>query len=510
LSASLWGGAVFQLILNIGDFWQGFWAASLLFFLVGLAMYVVWRRAGADHALGWMMLTAFFVRLILGVFLSWGLPQFGYDEPPQRAGFVFFDAFRREGQAWTLAQSDESLFRAFSDEFGTDQYGGMLTLSAAIYRSLSRDAFRPGLVLIVVAGAFSLSIPFLVSFLRRLFDRRIALYAGWIMVLFPEGILLGASQMREAFFILLISMLLWSAGKWLAKEKQYVVYLIGFFSLSGLIVFSFRVTISALGFILIWIWFDWTANKTQQIWRVMRWIVLAILTIVVMFGLQSWLVEVAQWDTLQTYRSSGRIQFHLSEIAYWLRSPLIWIYGVFQPFLPAAIVHPAPLIWRGIAIFRAFGWYLILPLLIYAFFRVWKVASLEEQSTAKKRFLVLTLLFMWVWIGISTIRAGGGQWDNPRYRTIFLPLMATLGGWAFVYAREIKDRWFTRGLLIEGIFLGFFTQWYFSRYYRYFGRLELEVMIPIIFVLSVVVVLIGWLYDRKYPYFSLEDGEESK
>ena len=509
LSASLWGGAVFQLILNIGDFWQGFWAASLLFFLVGVALYIVWHRAGAERALGWMMLTAFLVRIVLGVVLSWGLPQFGYDEPPQQAGFVFFDAFRRENQAWTLAQSDEPLFRAFSDEFGTDQYGGMLSLSAAIYRTFSRDAFRPGLVLIVVAGAFSLSIPFLVSFLRRRFDRRIALYAGWIMALYPEGVLLGASQMREAFFILLISMLLWTAGKWLAREMRYAVYFIGVFSLVGLMVFSFRVAISALGFLLIWMWFDWTANKTQQILRIIRWIVLIIVLFFVLLGLQGWLVEVAHWDTLQTFRSSGMIQFQLADIVYWLRSPLIWVYGIFQPFLPAAIVHPAPLIWWSLAIFRAIGWYLMLPLLVYCLFSSWRVPSQEEESSAQKRFLVIASLFVWVWIGISTIRAGGGQWDNPRYRTIFLPLMATLGGWAFIYAREIKDRWLTRGLLIEGIFLGFFIQWYISRYYGLFGRLDLPVMVSAIIAFSVGVIFVGWLYDRKHPPNTIVDRGES-
>ena len=185
-------GTAFQLVLSMGGFWLGFITSSLLIFLSGVAMYLLWRAAGAQRAIAWMMLAAFLLRLILSVFLAWGLPRFGYDEPPQRAGFVFFDAFRREGQAWTLSQSGDSLFKAFSDEFGTDQYGGMLTLSAAIYRYFSRDAFRPGLVSIVGAGAFSLSLPFLVAMLRRFFNLKMALWAGWIMALSPEGVLLGA------------------------------------------------------------------------------------------------------------------------------------------------------------------------------------------------------------------------------------------------------------------------------------------------------------------------------
>ena len=498
-------GVPFQLILNSGGFWQGFTAASVLFFLCGAAMYLLWRRAGTQRAIGWMMLTAFFVRIVLGIFLAWGLPMFGYDEPVQRAGFVFFDAFRRESQAWTLSQSGDPLLRAFSDEFGTDQYGGMLTLSAAIYRYLSSDAFRPGLVLIVVAGAFSLSIPFLVALLRRWFDMRIGIIAGWFLALYPEGVLLGASQMREAFFILSICMLLWFAGKWLANEKHSHIIFVGFISIIGLMVFSFRVAISAFGFTLMWMWFEWTSNKTQKTWRVIWWIVLVFVTLIVLLGLRGWLLEVAQWDTLQTLRASGRLQFHLADIAYWLRSPLIWAYGILQPFLPAAVVHPAPWIWRGIAIFRAFGWYAMLPLLIYGIFRILKL-----PYSSKKRFLVIALCFIWIWIGISTIRAGGGQWDNPRYRTIFLPLMAILGGWGLVYARETRDRWFTRIFLIEGIFLGFFTQWYVSRYYHIFGRLRLEVMILAIVLLSVIVIFFGCLYDRKYPFINMLGSNKTK
>jgi hypothetical protein len=502
--SSLALGAAFQSVLSVGGFWQGFIAASLLIFLSGVAMYLLWRAAGAQRAIAWMMLAAFLLRLILSVFLAWGLPRFGYDEPPQRAGFVFFDSFRREGQAWTLSQSGDSLFKAFSDEFGTDQYGGMLTLSAAIYRTFSRDAFRPGLVAIVAAGAFSLSLPFLVTMLRKRFGLKIALWAGWIIALYPEGVLLGASQMREGFYILFICMLLWSAGQWIAKEKLNLAYLVGSLATVGLLMFSYRVAISALGFILIWIWFEWTSTQNRPVWRIIRWIGLAVVAVVIMIGLRGWLVEAALWDTLQTYRASGRIQFHLAGLVNWLHSPLIWAYGIIQPFFPAAVTHPAPWIWRVIAIFRASGWYLMLPLLVYALFRVWKL-----PSSANKQFLVIAIIFIWMWIGISSIRAGGGQWDNPRYRTIFLPVMAALGGWGIVYARETRDRWFTRVLLIEGIFLGFFTQWYLSRYYHLFGRLKMEVMILAILILSAVVILMGWLYDRNRPPWNLTEGEES-
>lgn len=492
--ASLALGAVFQGILNVGDFWRGMFAASLLTFLCGVAMVLVWRAAGAQRVLAWMMLVAFFLRLALGVFLAWGLPQFGYDTAPQQAGFVYNDPYLREGNAWMLAQSDKSLLDGFGDTYLGDQYGGMFTMSAFIYRYISPDAFRPVLITILAAGASSLSLPFLVAALRRKFDSKIALLAGWVMALYPESILLGASQMREPFYILWITMLIWYVSLWMQRKNAELAYLAAALSTIGLLTFSYRMAIPVFSFFLLWLWFEWTADKEQRSWHIVRWVVLAIGSILVLISMRDWLVDAAQWDTFQVYRFSGRIQFHLAALSDWLHSPLIWSYGILQPVLPAAVAHPAPWIWRGLGIMRAIGWYAMLPLLVYALFRVWKL-----PASPQKRFLVLSTIFIWIWIIIASVRAGGGQWDNPRYRTIFLPLMAAVWAWGVHFARQYQDRWLTRGLVIEGIFLGFFTQWYISRYYQSLPRLQLEVMILVIILLSAGVIISGWLWDRKHP-----------
>ena len=97
-----------------------------------------------------MLLTAFVVRLAAGVTLQLVLPVAGYDEEVQKAGYVFFDAYQRDGQAWELASSGQSLTTAFRGEgFISDQYGGLLALSAATYRLLSPDLHRPALILIL-------------------------------------------------------------------------------------------------------------------------------------------------------------------------------------------------------------------------------------------------------------------------------------------------------------------------------------------------------------------------
>ena len=141
---SLGLGAVFQIILSIGDFLPGWLAASLLLFLSGVLIYAAWNAAGRDRMLAWILILAFSLRLALGVFLAWGLPQFGYDEEPQKAGFVFEDAYRRERNAWHLAKSGEPLMIAFGDAYETDQYGGILYLSAFVYRYPVSYTHLPG------------------------------------------------------------------------------------------------------------------------------------------------------------------------------------------------------------------------------------------------------------------------------------------------------------------------------------------------------------------------------
>jgi len=43
------------------------------------------------------------------------------------------------------------------------------------------------------------------AFARRAWNEKIAWLSVWILLLYPEAVLLGSSQMREAFFIVLVS-----------------------------------------------------------------------------------------------------------------------------------------------------------------------------------------------------------------------------------------------------------------------------------------------------------------
>ena len=120
-----------------------------------------------------MVAVSFILRLGLGVALMKTLPVAGYDTPQQKAGYVFFDAYRRDGQAINIARSDKPILTVFSKKYATDQYGGYLGLSVIVYRLLSGNIFRPYLMLILSALAAAMGVPFLWMILARI--------AGWKM-----------------------------------------------------------------------------------------------------------------------------------------------------------------------------------------------------------------------------------------------------------------------------------------------------------------------------------------
>ena len=481
-----------QAILPVGDFWKGTLAAFYLMFFVAVLLYLAWRLFGREKKLAWMMILAFIVRLGLGLFLAWGLPQFGYEEAPQQAGFVFQDAYRREASAWELAQSDDPLTRAFSDDYTADQYGGLLALDAFVYRFISPDAYRPALILILSAGAMTLSLPFLTAIVGSAFGKNTSSWAGWLLTLYPEGILLSAAQMREPYLILFLTMLTWSVVQCLDRRrlKFAIPGLIG--GSVGLFLFSSRVALPLIGIILVWTWVM-ESPKVKQTWlKGAIWFAALAAFAGIAWFFRDWVQEVMSWDARLTLIASGRIQFELESLPAWLHFPFIVVYGMFQPVLPAAIAAPAPWIWRGLGVFRALGWYALLPLLAYAFVRI-----LRLPASRKKRWLMSMIFFAWVWIVVASARAGGDQWDNPRYRTILLPWMAITAAWVINFVRETKDRWLGRVLLVEGIFLAFFTEWYISRYYPVIPRLDFWLMIVLILLLSFLVIILGWLRDKN-------------
>jgi hypothetical protein len=199
-----------------------------------------------------MVILAFVLRLGSGLVLQWALPRFAYNSPIELAGYVFADASVRDTQAWVLASSNASLGSAFEQEFISDQYGGLLALSAGIYRIFSPDAHRSYLIIILAAAAAALGVPFLWTAFRRKWGESTATVAGWIMVLFPESILLGSAQMREPFMISLAAIAFWSVLSWKLARRKTTLILSFIAAMLGLLLFSSRMALPVLAVCAVW------------------------------------------------------------------------------------------------------------------------------------------------------------------------------------------------------------------------------------------------------------------
>ncbi|HHH82170.1 MAG TPA: hypothetical protein ENL35_04195, partial [Chloroflexi bacterium] len=143
------GGAALLVLLDGAGATLGGWFGYAVVLAVGAS--ILWggyhwiaQEPGSRSALAPAVI-AWAVRLVVGLTLLRALPLFGYDEAPQQAGYVFRDAFHRDRRAWELAQAGQPL-QAFGDASGTDQYGGLLFLSAGLYRILGFGVHRPMLV----------------------------------------------------------------------------------------------------------------------------------------------------------------------------------------------------------------------------------------------------------------------------------------------------------------------------------------------------------------------------
>jgi hypothetical protein len=191
-------------------------------------------------------------------------------------------------------------------------------------------------------------------------------------------------------------------------------------------------------------------------------------------------------------RASGRFQ-SLYDVAggkWWLA--IVTAYGIAQPVLPGSLFDPAPAIWMVVNNLRGLGWYALAPFLVYS---LW--AAIRASPAERRNQMIWLSLAVWAWILVSSINAGGDQWDNPRYRTIFLTFQALLAAWAWGWAVVHRDVWLRRLLMVEAVFVLFFIEWYASRYTRLFGRLYFWQMIASILILSALILLVGWIWDRR-------------
>ena len=506
ISSSLLLGAGMS-VIQPGNFLLGWLLFSFLFLL---SFYVLrfmffWATRNSQFAIPnsqfvILLSLAFLLRLALGAALYLGLPTGGYDNLQNQAGYVFFDSFRRDSQAWELAQSDAPILSAFNKNFYSDQYGGLLAFSAAAYRFLSSDAHRPLLPVFFGALTSALGLAFLWKAVARQWDEKIALAAAWIYTLFPESILMGSSQMREPFLMAFVAMALWGWADYQSAPRRAWLWLA--LSFAGMLLVSPIVALLTLVILAGWIW------VTREHGRV-SWAALLVIGVVFLAGLyllawglerdqpfgssplgiiMNWSRDAIKWDVHQLERGSGWIQKLFREMPEWLRPLFVMVYGITQPVLPATFIEPTTPLFRALYIFRSVGWYALVPLLFYAPFASFRTS----RGPARRLFLWLTAA-SWTWIIISALRGGADQWDNPRYRVMLIAVQAIVAAYAWVG----RDRWLVRWLIVESVFVLVFTQWYVSRYFKIGGQLPFGVMIAIIVLLAALIMAVGWWWDRQ-------------
>ncbi len=457
--------------------------------LLGMALlWGGWRLLGreAPRWLAWLSLGAALLRLGSGVLWYTALPLAGYHSPAEREGYVMADAYERDRAAWELAQSDKPLIKAFAGNYRkADQYGGFLFFSALIYRYLGGETHQPLLMVIFTATISALAIPFTWAFAHRAWGKSSARIAAWGLALYPEAVLLGSSQMREAFTITWVSMAFygllryWQERSW--KGLAWVAVALGLmlpFSPPGAALLLAALLVQALSL---------ANGRLLPHLKGSRgmWVALGALVLLITLGLwltwrqfappgvtsplgvlTFWLRKSAGYQAYLSERASGWVQKIFDTTPEWAHVPLLLLYGVVQPFLPAAIGDfSGALIWRAIALWRSLGWTLLLPFLIYAPLRLLRGVDRPNHTQPLARSMAVGACWVvWGVILIASFRSGGDPWDNPRYRAMFAALQVALAAWVWVAQRRQPDPWLRRILVSAALILMWFLPWYLRRY----------------------------------------------
>jgi len=420
-----------------------------------------------SRRLYFIVFLAFLLRLGLGVFAYFTLPQIGYDSEPEQAGYLFLDAYRRDSQARELALSDRPLSQAFDEKFSSDQYGGLLWLSAFVYRCFNSHPL--GMIFLAALVGSSGGI-FVYLTAKRLFDEKTAFLATLIFLFYPDSILFGASQMREPLLMTFIALAFYGLSEWQEARRRIAWAWFGV-ALAGMLFISPGFALVTIVALAGWVFFGGQGRRIPwQVGFITLGVFVAALMILaaswdslvaargggVLGVIGGWARETARWNAQALKRSSGIVQLLFEALPGGLAMPFVTVYGLLQPVLPAAVLEPGIPFWQALGILRALGWYLLLPFAAYAPFSAWTL-----QNGQRRRQTAWLAILLWGWFIIAAVRGGGDQWDNPRYRVILLAWLAILAAQAF-YAR--KTRWFGRILLVEGIILLVFTHWYAWRY----------------------------------------------
>jgi hypothetical protein len=381
-------------------------------------------------------------------------------------------------------------------------------------------------MMVVLTSAFSaLAVPFTWAMARRAWDLEIAKLAALIMALFPEAILLGSSQMREAFTMTLVVASFYgllryqqsgveSERKW--KSVAWMVIPVALclpFSppLAALMVGMLGVSLAIITVVqhktIRWMEF----RRQRWLWAIMIILVFAVLgglwIALRQFAPESmsnpvdmlgwWLRKSSNLQAHHSERASGWIQYVFDRTPAWTHMPMLVVYGIVQPFLPAALIAASlSPIWPWITTLRALGWTIMLIFLVYA--PILALSKKVRGSFRKQAFTFALIAVVWIGILIASYRGGGDLWDNPRYRTIFAGLQSALVAWTWVTHRRNTTPWLRRLFLGGAGFLIWLLPWYIGRYSAFTWPIK-DILITMGLGLTTACLLIiwDWVRDRS-------------
>lgn len=481
------------------------WAAyAILGLLGGFLAGWVWRGVGrgeGGRSLLAAFLVAFALRFALG--LAWGnlLPPYGNDVPHHEAGFFFPDAYDRDRSAWSIGRTDTSLLDSFDGAKG-DQYGSLLFLTAVIYRLFGPAVEWTVLPMAVAALFGALAVLLTWGFARHAFGARPAAIAAWLVALYPEAVLLGSVAMREPFIMAGMASALFGYG--LGREgdlRSGAGWIVGGCLLC--LVVSPPFGLATAGLIgLAWVW-EGRSGKRASGWVILGLIGVGLAAVALSLrawalqggpsgagGIPTWLLEGVEYELGKLWLASGWIQYIFGQTPPWAHPPLATLYGLVQPFLPAAVMdNTGVILTRLVMIWRSLGWFAVLPVLLYA-----PIASVRNEGwRSLATYLTVVVLVSAVLI---SYRYAGDQWDSPRYRAALLPFLASLVGWAWSGALSRGDRWLLWCVVLvvlETLILGW---WYAGRYYH-IPRLSLFRTLGIAGVLGLGLLLTAALTEKR-------------
>ncbi len=460
------------------------WGAHFLALLAGALLLAAGlaalRREDPPAWLAKLTVGAALLRLLAGALWLVLLPVFGYGTQVEASGYVWEDAFVRDTAAWQLAESNVPLLRAFSDYRIADQYGGFLFASAGIYRLAGTDQHFPLLVVVLASALSALLVPFGWAFTRRVFDSRAARWAAWALALYPEAVLLGGAQMREAAVMPLAAAAFYGLVRYrqagqTGGDRLGLLFLGG--ALLALLPISPPYTAILVGMLAL-------VGLAQDDWKLLRswrlWLFLAGAGLLVLLAVWAgwdqiaprlserpfasplemaayWLELSARWQARQTVAASGILQSVLDRTPEWFALPFILAYGVLRPLLPAQLLAGGSPVWWAIGVWRAAGWTVLLASIFLS--PLFLGRSGRSGAVRLAVFLggVASLLIAAYW-------GGGDQWDNPRYRASLVVLQVSLAAWVWSAQAEQRSPWVRRILGAALSLLLWTGLWYLRRY----------------------------------------------